>query len=175
MSSPESLTKFLSLLPKPFCFTHQMSLELNNIERSVFKGIRTRGPKRGIKVKQIPQHLYHSPLIPKDPSISLSPDNPKQCETSNLPPIGLPKSLYEMIIMPHTLLVGTQSILVYMNKLCHCPKVIGQCRKIWSIDSPLLIRKMHQSRLRNLKSLLDYSMSLVFTFLYTTNQAKVLS
>ena len=37
------------------------------------------------------------------------------------------------------------------------------------------LQMMHQSRLRALKGLLNYNMSLVFTFLYAINQAKTLT
>ena len=80
-----------------------------------------------------------------------------------------------MIIISHILLSGTQSILTYLNKWCQSLKVTRQCKKRWSIDSPLRLHKTHQSSLRDLKVLLNYNMSFVLTFLWFTNQPKTLT
>ena len=85
-----------------------------------------------------------------------------------------PNCLKEVIIISLILVGGTQTILAKLKCLCQSPKANEQCRKRWSIDSPLPLHKMHQCGPRDLQGLLTYSKSLVFTFLYTTNQAKAL-
>ena len=77
--------------------------------------------------------------------------------------------------MSEMLLGRTQSILANWNNLCHNPNVKEQCRKRWSADSPCLMHNLQISGLRALWGLLNYSKSLVFTFLYATNQTKDLT
>ena len=69
--------------------------------------------------------------------------------------------------MSQILLGGTQSNLAGLKSLYHSPIVNGQCRKRWSIDSPFPLHKTHHSGQRDL--------SLVFTFLCATNQARALT
>ena len=77
MSSPQVLTKPLSMLSKPFWSTHWITIELNNIERYVFKNVDAKDPERGIEVKWILPHLWCPPFVLKSSNISISPRNPK--------------------------------------------------------------------------------------------------
>ena len=132
--------------------------------------------KKHIKMKLIPHHLRRLPNVLENPNIPLSPHNPQQRKTHD-PPKSLAskrisKHLKEITIISQILLGWTHSILAYEKILCHNLKVIGQCKKRWSIVSLLLLQRMHQSRLRALKGLFTCNMSLVFTFLCATNQTK---
>ena len=55
-----------------------------------------------------------------------------------------PNCLKEVIIISLILVGGTQTILAKLKCLCQSPKANEQCRKRWSIDSPLPLHKMHQ-------------------------------
>ena len=72
------------------------------------------------------------------------------------------------------LLGGTQSNLARLKSLCHRPIVNGQCRKRWLIDSPFPLHKTHHRGQKDFYGLLNCIMSLVFTFLCATNQARAL-
>ena len=85
--------------------------------------------------------------------------------------IEFPKHLKEITIISQILSDGTHSISTCEKTLCHNAKVIRQWRKRRSIIR-LLLHRMHQSRLRTFKGLLNSSMSLICTFLSATNHAK---
>ena len=51
MSTAQVLTKLLSRMSKPFWFTHQKPIELDNTERNAFKSLDAWGLERGIEVK----------------------------------------------------------------------------------------------------------------------------
>ena len=68
----------------------------------------------------------------------------------------------------------THTIPACENILRQNPKVIKQCKRRRLIIS-LLLHMMHQSRLRALKGLLNCNMSMVFTILCVTNQAKAIN
>ena len=92
-----------------------------------------------------------------------------------LPIIEFPKHLKEITIISQILPNGTHFIPTCEKTLCHNLKVIEQCKKKLSIISLLILHKMHQSRVRTFKGLLNCNMSLVFTFLSVTNHAKALT
>ena len=77
--------------------------------------------------------------------------------------------------MSTILLGGTQANPTRLNSLGQSPMVTGQWRKMWSINSPFPLQKMHHWGQRDLSGLLNCNLSLVFTFTCATNQARALT
>ena len=133
-------------------------------------------------MNQAPHHLRRLTSILKNPSILLSTQSISKWEKQSLPLIEFPKHIKEVTIISQILTIISQMLLswthtipAYENSICNNPKVIGQCRDRWSIISPLPPHRMHQSRQKPLKKLLNCNKSSVFTFFNTINQAKVMT
>lgn len=75
----------ISLQTPIFLSTHQIQVKLDHIERTALKCYGARGPKRGIKMNEIPKSLWSPRLVLKNPSISFPPNNSNHFETSGFP------------------------------------------------------------------------------------------
>ena len=111
----------------------------------------TRGSKEAKEMDDILKSLWSSCFVLKTPNVSRPTIHIKARQVvshKTWPIMDLPNSLYEMIIMSHIPLGGTQSRWANLNTLCHSLKVKGQCKKRWSIDLSLSMHNKQISRLR---------------------------
>lgn len=83
-----------------------------------------------------------------------------------LPLVVLPKLVKDIVIMPPMFLGGTQSSVASLKSLCHSPKVIGQFKKWWLINSPLPIYIEQRVGLSALYGLATCSKSLILTYIH---------